>query len=687
MTTPQGIYDPIIKLLDEKGIKHVAVIDDAYDEPVKGDFIFGELETFFTEIQDTDDAQEELEDLSSRTISNVRDIDNEIIQTLWRKQAELGVLKVLCNKLFRTILEKKTQLENFCEYISTDLGRRVHRLGSNDNIKKLMGNDDDKTVVKLIFIDYYLGPLTDLSSVNKSKEIAKKIYTTYPENEKPLIILMSSIKAVTENKDAFRDESGLLGGLFHFITKDDLANKEIIFLKLCSWAKSVQVGHQIQQFIEALENSIKKVETNFIKKIKTLSLEDYAYIQRLSLQEDGHPLGDYMLWLYSSYFGHLLFSENILRTQQNNIDKLTFEYLPPSQTTPSLLLAEIYKSALFDSNVGNVENHPRTCVNQETYEEELGHLHGHLFFPCYDSKQYLYEEQPYLHLGDLFIKDADSDVLMIINAPCDLAFAPGARRQFEHNLTIILIPGKLHPLNKILTNADKEKIKTELFEYNRQAFRIFWDTKKILSYKYGEIIPEMKKRGYKRVTRLRLPYALEVQHAFASDLTRVGMPVFPPIYQPVKVEVIYHSTPLKKYKVIENIDIGAAFIILTRNEGKCVFTVDFICKLKDELTLFIEELTHELENNQLPEFEQIKQGLISMRDNYEFWIGISTYPDSKNFGLALPPSGGGMAIQNSQKIFLYRNKKRKEILDSLPKKQYIIVNITDLDTEIFQSTS
>jgi hypothetical protein len=92
----------------------------------------------------------------------------------------------------------------------------------------------------------------------------------------------------------------------------------------------------------------------FIGGVKALSLDDYAYIQHLSLQKDGQPLGDYLLWLYNSYLGHLLFeSHKAIQEQKKIVDGLSRNYLPPSQNMPSNQLVKMYHSA-FAANLTRI---------------------------------------------------------------------------------------------------------------------------------------------------------------------------------------------------------------------------------------------------------------------------------------------------------------------------------------------
>ena len=121
---------------------------------------------------------------------------------------------------------------------------------------------------------------------------------------------MSSNDDVNRLAEEFREQSDIVGGMFYFVSKSDLTDPAGLLLNLDMLAMALPHGHLIQKFMDRIDNTIEsKIEeivSKFLTDIKRLNLDDYVYIQRLSLQADGHPLGDYLLWLYSAYFGHLL---------------------------------------------------------------------------------------------------------------------------------------------------------------------------------------------------------------------------------------------------------------------------------------------------------------------------------------------------------------------------------------------
>ena len=88
-------------------------------------------------------------------------------------------------------------------------------------------------------------------------------------------------------------------------------------------------------------------------------------------------------------------------------------------------------------------------------------------------------------------------------------------------------------------------------------------------------------KGFQRVARLRLPFALEVQRAFAADLMRVGAPVMPPIYQPVTARLLRGGGEAGVYQTMGELNKDEeAFLILTKAGQQCVLIIPFLRKSK-----------------------------------------------------------------------------------------------------------
>ena len=103
----------------------------------------------------------------------------------------------------------------------------------------------------------------------------------------------------------------------------------------------------------------------------------------------------------------------------------------------------------------------------------------------------------------------------------------------------------------------------------------------------------MRVEEYKRIARLRLPYALQIQQAFATQLTRVGIPVAPPIHRCLEATV-YLRDEKGKPKHILSSDPGDGFFITTKDKDRGAFTEQFIRKLINCVADEIDTIRREL---------------------------------------------------------------------------------------------
>ena len=249
--------------------------------------------------------------------------------------------------------------------------------------------------------------------------------------------------------------------------------------------------------------------------------------------------------------------------QQKKLDAMAYERFKPSQIAPSPQLAEFYSNALTEPGVGEVGPHPRAA--SESHE-------------------------PLLHLGDLFFKDQTHDMLAVINAACDLEYAPGTKRKFPKDLAILLLHGQLQRYEEIDTSG---ALRTELFKHDSRAYRILWDHRRVTSKQYGEVADWLRTEGYSRKARLALPYALQLQQAFAMQMMRIGTPIRPPQFRHFGVEVYCEGDDGNYITVGQHIGDGA-LIIRRRMEGHdadedlFVLTVDCILRILGSLDTVIE---------------------------------------------------------------------------------------------------
>jgi hypothetical protein len=584
---------PVRQALADHGVTKVVIIDDAFDIPDLASFIAGEVREFLEALEDNQDARQELQALGIR-IRETQPLRDADIQLLWERRGELRHLKPMCDALFAAKLSMLQQLQAFLTHLRDELGlAEVVLLGRNDEFTHL--------TAKVVFLDYYLGPGQTPASVRAASDYAKEVYRKYAGvAEKPFLVLTSSSTAVEQHKEEFRRATGFLGGMFDFVSKADLCTREKLLVKFDFWVMGFPIGHEIQRFVDTIGTSVADITKQFLDRVRELSLNDYAYIQMLSLQADGNPLGEYMLWLYQSLFGHLLFEANAsLRAEMRVLDGRRFDDFLPTQAIPSEQLSEIYMLALFDTTVGELASHP------------------------HDSAADALEKRPYLQMGDVFIKDPASEIRMVINAQCDLAFSPEGGRPCDPLSSILLIAGSLVPLNKQVPKGNV--MRTEFFKFEEQSYRIAWFLERVRSIPRAELSTRFQAEGYHRRARLRLPFALEVQQAFSANLTRVGLPVPPPIYQLVLVQT-FGKRPDGSFTALHDPLPNAGFIAPYRGpkmvEERLVLTASYVDLLLGHCVALAEAFEVEAakpatSNNDRSQFNQRAQLLRRGPDDFE----------------------------------------------------------------------
>ena len=230
---------------------------------------------------------------------------------------------------------------------------------------------------------------------------------------------------------------------------------------------------------------------------------------------------------------------------------------------PSTQLAMMYHSAVFDTTVGPVGWHPRTNV------EEREPISAPI--------------KPYLQLGDIFVwngeadKDGNQLVYILISAACDLSYSPDIadKRPFPTNLPLLFLRGTLLPLQE--PPKMHASLQTEIFMYHDKMYRIFWDKKHFVSIEYGKFfdwkpITTTAAEGmcYQRVARMRLPFVLEVQHEFTNNLSRIATPVAPPLFNPVRLQIMYVSQDSNAKAFSEATEDLVSFVTY-RKDNKQIF--------------------------------------------------------------------------------------------------------------------
>lgn len=500
----------VLQRIGKANISSVMVVDDAFDPVLvldAKDRLAEFWDPFIRKGEDSQQLKRELTQLCGDArkagkwliegiVEDSSEITDDILQFLFdNMETYPTIARNSRETLFADKLEKMAPVNQLLAHLKKLFGELVVTEHGSDV-------DLSHESASIIFLDYYLGAADDEEAVKQAQTRISQIFSSLPQGrDKPFVVLMSS-KATADVQRRFCEEAGLLRGLLTFAPKKELESLELLQLHLATWAVHLPQRHRIQEFVEALESSLEKAGKVFRQRIRGLGVEDYANIQWLSLQKDGQPLGDYMLWLFKSMLSHCLHDDPKVLSCQDALDSLTVDSFLPNHSPPSSDLAELYRCASMVPGVGPAGPHPQS-------DDQLGDIH--------------------LSLGDLFFREDSNDVLIVLNAACDLAYSPKSEeRPFPAGRFVLFDNGQLQLIRDVQPEASL-RMQPYKHKDGEDVFRINWFHSKAQWVQYGNCRKWLTDQGYTRKARMALPYALELQKSFANHITRVGMPIPPPL--------------------------------------------------------------------------------------------------------------------------------------------------------------
>jgi hypothetical protein len=492
-----------------KSIKAV-VIDDAFDNIYASEVLIDNYRAFYIEANEDGafdlvlsklkielPALYEWDDDSSEYENHLRE--------LWKFHDNLELRSLIHHPLlFSRRLDNIDELKQLCKNLENQ----------HFQIKELDSVVEDLTIFEnneyvYVFIDYNLGVHDGDQAVENAQRIAKKIYEACPEDKKPITILMSSDSRDETLIEKFQEEAGWVEGVFRFSPKRDLSNPEKVSLLIRAYHEEFLSNNLLQSYIDSLILASKNAQEAFGKEVKRLRVEDYEYIYSSILRDSQQPLGDYLAWLYGAHWGNLLLKSDGLKQKQDFLDQIITDKKPLHHSPPSKNISQIFMTALYEEGFDTLAH--KWYLNNEDLPSK-----------------------PHLHLGDLFTSPNSKQVYMILNPQCDLE-RPSS---IDKDMSIFVIPGIL---DSIENQIDNDKLKTEFFIFEGKQFRIYWNIKLVKTITYSTFIDWVKQDRLSREHRLRLPFALEVQRRFTSNLSRVGLPVSPPLHGTLTISVGYRN--------------------------------------------------------------------------------------------------------------------------------------------------
>ena len=298
-----------------------------------------------------------------------------------------------------------------------------------------------------------------------------------------------------------------------------------------------------------------------------MTLEDFALIQLLSLNADGQPLGDYLLWLAGVYFKRQLGRGEGVQSNKKDVDRMVFAALPMTEWGPSDAFLSAYRAAIFADADSDISSNRYPALG-----EQATRLSGNA--SCIVA----------LHFGDLFVRDLNPlpKGYIVVTPECDLAF--GGSRPFPREHSVVLVPGNMMP-GRPFTVSGENTARTELLQWKNEDWKIQWRVKETLTVRLDEFKQFAQRLGLIRVARVEFSFAADVQRAYMGNLNRIGLPVVPPQFQGQDVMVYVENGNQEPQLVCGPIRDGAYLFSSPQYEQwKCILSRELLRELQGSLS-------------------------------------------------------------------------------------------------------
>lgn len=437
---------------------------------------------------------------------------SSFLAELWTMRSEGLLPDVLDKALFgvydTNVGQKKKELDPLLTCLKEEFSLEVTTVGREQN--------DLPNGINVVFLDLFLGIKEGASAREEAIERIKGMLDKIKDEDRPVVVLMSSKASELEKwADDLRERAGLMGAKFRVIGKPEFSREGAIAEILQELLAPLNDANTVARLIDTWDSAIEKVRSQIRNDLRRLDLADYGYLKRYRLDAEGMPLGSYLLEAYGDVLKYELEACTELRDVSAHVDQLSFDQ-------------SAYPHFLPDTGVSFL-NHAMTFVHQKAIDK-MG--------------EQMEAAATNLRLGDLVVKDSDAKTLLATpltaqSIPIHVVISPACDLQQGKSDVVLLLSGTISPRDwDEAFNLEEHRI--DCFMWKNREYSIDWQRANLNAWRRDLATRRLKVGGdYRRIARLRDLPAMKAQHLFASNLTRVGTLAAPHAVNPVGLKIEY----------------------------------------------------------------------------------------------------------------------------------------------------
>lgn len=522
----------LTELLEQKQVRRVLVVDDAYDPlPKASDLSLDQEEwrNFFDDlVEEDEEILREIAPEYDHTDAAQLPESDSFVAAVWinRERLRPELIGPVLSRYQDDMAQDRVYLDQLTGSLE-GLGLNCETAGRNFEAQA--------STADLIVIDLFLGSVQDAGAIGQSKSKLKQVIEAR-RSSPPLVILMSRSGRLEEKREEFRDDSGLLESGFRIVRKAELAGDVKLSRLLRTLASHKDDTVKLARFLDAWQTGVTQATQRAAKLLRTLDLSDYAQIEQLLLSEEGEPTGSYMVDIFDRVLQHEVERDSAIIDAATALNGITSATYPPPYVAGSSDLQQLVYRSLF-------QHAERLRLTGSV----IGVAFGDILRPV---------PRPGDPPPPSPILDVSQDqVLAVLTPACDLQRS-GAKR-------ILLLVGDLRPLVASDWSYKEDPARTPVIELDGARYWIKWDLKHVDTIAQPALTDALAEGGgLKLVARLREAHALELQQKLLSGMGRVGLPALMPATFPIEVKIGFpdgqRNLRLVNVPALEN--DGVAFI-------------------------------------------------------------------------------------------------------------------------------
>lgn len=335
-------------------------------------------------------------------------------------------------------------------------------------------------------------------------EDAVRIYTSLTSTHKgcrPFVFLMSSLTLVLGAKrELFRRDAELFQSEFEDIDKSVFTNGDELSRVLASYTKAMPQLAALRDSMKQVELAVAEATQDVMRELRALDLADYFVLYHNTTSVEKAKLGPYVVEMLLEFLAHEVEGKSQVWDFAKTLDGLNVQELPRARFGLTPAAAQLYSANMLHS--------PAMLLAEDGME-------------CGPS-------QGFFFTGDIFF-DAQSlnlplptRALAVITPACDLV-----RPDKLKGRSILLCEGSVREMDLGSALISKDSLPLVVMQHPRASDRyivIEWHKKKLHVWDDADRtkFSDPMQCLFVRVGRLRPVYAIQLQHAVTSDLSRVG---------------------------------------------------------------------------------------------------------------------------------------------------------------------